>query len=72
MRTSLDTSKTMRHIGITLGDQAGVGPEVVQAALDSKVWPQDVTFRIIGERVDATLGKPDLVTAQASLDALEQ
>jgi len=62
----------MRHIGITLGDQAGVGPEVVQAALDSKVWPEDVTFHIIGERVNAIPGKPDLVTAQASLDALEQ
>ncbi len=62
----------MRHIGITLGDQAGVGPEVVQAALDSKVWPEDVSFHIIGERVNATPGKPDLVTAQASLDALEQ
>lgn len=61
----------MKKIGITLGDQAGVGPQVIEKALAAKQWGGDVEFILIGERVDATLGKPDLITAQASLRALE-
>lgn len=65
-----------KTIGITLGDQAGVGPEVVKAALNDprfKQWvSDDIKIRIIGETVAATPGQPDMVTAQASLDALNE
>lgn len=54
-----------------MGDQAGVGPEIVERALNEGVWPDDVIFRIIGEKVPAVLGQPSRVTAQAALDALE-
>ena len=59
-------------IGITLGDQAGIGPEVVHAALRAKNWDEQAHLILIGETVPATLGKPDLTTATASLKALEQ
>jgi 4-hydroxythreonine-4-phosphate dehydrogenase len=66
----------LKTIGITLGDQAGIGPEIVRAALAdprlAECFPCDVNFRIIGERIDATPGKPDIASAQAALDALEE
>lgn len=61
----------MKTIGITLGDQAGVGPEVVELALREGNWPADREFRIIGEKVTAVPGQPTRATAQAALDALE-
>ena len=66
----------MKTIGITLGDQAGIGPEIVAAALaDHRLaewFPDNVKFRIIGEKIDATPGKPDIASAQAALDDLEE
>ena len=66
----------MKTIGITLGDQAGIGPEIVAASLaDPRLvqwFPSDVEFRIIGERINATPGQPDIASSQAALDALEE
>ncbi|MGJ8655620.1 MAG: 4-hydroxythreonine-4-phosphate dehydrogenase PdxA [Akkermansiaceae bacterium] len=66
----------MKKIGITLGDQAGIGPEIVAAALSdprlAEWFPGDVEFRIVGERINAVLGQPDIASAQAALDALEE
>lgn len=63
----------MKTIGITLGDQAGIGPEIVKAALSDVDCPQGVEYRIIGEQLeDDNSGKPSLITAQAALDALEE
>ena len=59
-------------IGITLGDQAGIGPEVVAAALASGMLSDDVQYRIIGKDIGAELGKPTAKTGQAALDALEE
>ena len=59
-------------IGITRGDQAGIGPEVVAAALASGELSSACSYQIIGEQVDAVLGKPDATTARAALDGLEQ
>jgi len=59
-------------IGITLGDQAGIGPEVVAAALTSGQVPEDCEYRIIGEKIDAVAGQPTKASAQSALDALEQ
>lgn len=61
-----------KHIGITLGDQAGIGPEIVYAALEAGNWPADVTFDIIGRPVEATPGEPTWETATAALEALEE
>lgn len=61
-----------RTIGITLGDQAGIGPEVVDAALASGQLPDGVDFRVIGQRVEMVPGEPTVETAQAALDALEE
>ena len=66
------SEKKRASIGITRGDQAGIGPEVVAAALASGQLPQGVDYQLIGEEVEVTPGKPTQASAQAALDALEQ
>src|SRR4051794_5279041 len=60
------------RIGITLGDQAGIGPEVVRAALASGRLPTDAEYRIIGPTIDCSLGQPTTKTAEAAFAALEE
>ena len=62
----------MKTIGITLGDQAGIGPEVVKAALLSGKLSGDYEYRIIGNEVDVIPGKPTIESARAAWDALEE
>jgi 4-phospho-D-threonate 3-dehydrogenase / 4-phospho-D-erythronate 3-dehydrogenase len=60
-------------IGITLGEAAGIGPEVVHQALrrfSRKALP--VTFRLIGEANSARPGKPTPQSARQALAALEE
>lgn len=61
----------MPAIGITLGDAAGIGPEIVQAALASGKLPAQFEYRIIGERT-GTPGQPTPDTARAAIAALEE
>lgn len=58
-------------IGITLGDPAGVGPEVVQAALDSRRLRDDFSYRLIGEVRGAIPGQPTRESALAAVQGLE-
>ncbi|MBQ4593580.1 MAG: 4-hydroxythreonine-4-phosphate dehydrogenase PdxA [Akkermansia sp.] len=57
-------------IGYTLGDQAGIGPEVVEAALQ-RVSGQ-ARYKLIGKRISCTPGQPTEATAHAALEHLEQ
>jgi len=59
-------------IGITLGDAAGVGPEVIRGALDSGRLDADFSYRLIGNAVGAIPGKPTEQTARDALAALEE
>jgi 4-hydroxythreonine-4-phosphate dehydrogenase len=59
-------------IGITLGDAAGVGPEVIRAALDSGRLDADFSYRLIGNAAGAIPGKPTEASAREALAALEQ
>jgi 4-hydroxythreonine-4-phosphate dehydrogenase len=60
------------RIGITLGDRAGIGPEIVEAALASGRLPKNAEYSIIGQPVACSLGQPTKETARAALDALEE
>ncbi len=62
----------MPVIGITLGDAAGIGPEIVAAALRSGKLDPGFTYRIIGETADAQPGEPTPATALAARAALEK
>ena len=57
-------------IGYTLGDQAGIGPEIMRAALAAMEGEQAV-FRPMGPAIAATPGRPTQETAQAAFDQLE-
>jgi 4-hydroxythreonine-4-phosphate dehydrogenase len=61
----------MLRIGITLGDHAGVGPEVVKAALDSNRLPP-ADYKVIGIPIGDTAGRPSPETARAAATALEE
>jgi 4-hydroxythreonine-4-phosphate dehydrogenase len=61
-----------RVIGITLGDAAGVGPEVVRAALESGRLDGDFTYRVLGNAERVTPGRPTPETARDALAALEE
>src|SRR6266436_6942105 len=60
------------RIGITLGDCAGIGPEIVDLALKSDRVPKSAEYKIIGQYPDCALGKPTLETARAAAAALEE
>jgi len=59
-------------IGITLGDCAGIGPEIVDLALKSGRLPDSAEYKIIGKYPDCSLGKPTVETARAAAAALEE
>ena len=60
------------QIGITLGDAAGIGPEIVDAALKSGALPEAAQYRVIGEYPRCTPGEPTPDTARAAAAALEE
>src|SRR5919109_2815504 len=60
------------RIGITLGDCAGIGPEIVHLALKSRGVARSADYRIIGKYPKCSLGQPTTETAQAAATALEE
>jgi 4-hydroxythreonine-4-phosphate dehydrogenase len=60
------------RIGITLGDCAGIGPEIVEVALKSGRLSRAADYQIVGDYPLCSLGKPTAETARAAAAALEQ
>ena len=58
-------------IGITPGDTAGIGPEIIRLALDSGKLDPHFSYRVIGELPVRPAAEPSPQTARAALDALE-
>ena len=61
-----------KRIGITLGDCAGIGPEIVNAALKSGFLKEDAEYNIVGRYPACSLGSPTPATARAAAAALEE
>src|SRR3989442_4220847 len=61
-----------RRIGITLGDCAGIGPEIVDLALKSKRVPDSADYVVIGRQPSCKPGNPTIETAHAAAAALEE
>jgi len=60
------------RVGITLGDQAGIGPEIVRSALGSGRLPADAQYSVIGQAIPCSAGEPTAETARAAANALEE
>src|SRR5438874_4877360 len=67
----MSASKKLR-LGITLGDCAGIGPEIVDLALKSGLLSDSAGHKVIGKYPDCSLGKPTIETAHAAAAALEE
>lgn len=60
-----------KRIGITLGDPAGIGPEIVRRALASGKLPE-AEYRVLGETEGHSLGQATPASARAAQAALEE
>src|SRR5947199_217060 len=58
------------RIGITLGDPAGIGPEIVRSALESGKLASDIDYNVIGQVGAVVAGTPsrDFVRVGRLLD----
>ena len=65
-------STTKSRIGITLGDCAGIGPEIVDLALKSGRVPDSAEYVVIGRQPNCHPGEPTIETARAAAAALEE
>src|SRR5881392_3914385 len=63
---------TKPRIGITLGDCAGIGPEIADLALKSGRVPDSVEYVVIGRQPGCKPGAPTVKTARAAAVALEE
>jgi 4-hydroxythreonine-4-phosphate dehydrogenase len=63
---------TKVRIGITLGDCAGIGPEIVDLALKSGRIPNSAECVVIGRQPNCEPGDPTVETARAAAAALEE
>jgi 4-hydroxythreonine-4-phosphate dehydrogenase len=60
------------RIGITLGDCAGIGPEIVDLALNSNRITRTAECKVIGKYSGSRPGNPTAETARAAATALEE
>jgi 4-hydroxythreonine-4-phosphate dehydrogenase len=60
------------RIGITLGDPAGIGPEIIDKALASPELRSRAELQIIGQRGGVQPGSPNSHSANAALAAMEE
>ena len=59
-------------IGIPVGEPTGIGPEVVRKAIASGRLPARCSYRILGSDQGFSPGKPDLSSARAAWEWLEE
>ena len=68
----MSTSTPKRRIGITLGDCAGIGPEIVELALRSGRIPDSTEYVVLGRQPNCKPSEPTNETARAAAAALEE
>ena len=68
----MGTSLMKPRIGITLGDCAGIGPEIVELALKSRRISDSPEYVVIGRQPNCKSGEPTPETGRAAAAALEE
>ena len=71
-KATVRQGSTKVRIGITLGDCAGIGPEIVDLALKSGRIPDSAEFVVIGRQPNCKPGQPTTETSTAAAAALEE
>jgi 4-hydroxythreonine-4-phosphate dehydrogenase len=59
-------------LGLTPGDPAGIGPELIERCLADRELPANCDYRVIGSTTGHTPGRPSAASARAAWDALEE
>jgi 4-hydroxythreonine-4-phosphate dehydrogenase len=59
-------------LGLTPGDPAGVGPELIARCLADPEIPRGIEYRLIGRHTGFTAGQPSSESARAAWDAMEE
>ena len=59
-------------IGITIGDAAGVGPEIIHEAVNSGLVPGHVRYRVIGDTTGIVAGQPGAESARRGWEAMKE
>ena len=70
MRISSRGAKKTAVLGITMGDPAGVGPELVREVV--RRMGRSYQLRLIGESVGVRVGRPTLKGARMAMEALQE
>src|SRR5205807_4817946 len=60
------------RIGITLGDPAGIGPEIVRSALESGKLASGIDYQVIGQVGPMVVGAPSPDSARKAFAAMEE
>src|SRR6201993_5474601 len=68
----MSRSRKRPRIGITQGDCAGIGPEIVKLALKSGRVPDSTEYVVLGRQPNCKSGEPTPETAHAAAAALEE
>jgi 4-hydroxythreonine-4-phosphate dehydrogenase len=68
----MSTSTPKPRVGITPGDCAGIGPEIIELALKSGRVPDSTEYVILGRQPNCKPGEPTQETARAAAAALEE
>src|SRR5215470_16774719 len=68
----MSRSRKRPRIGITQGDCAGIGPEIVELALKSGRVRDSAEYVVLGRQPNCKSGEPTPETARAAAAALEE
>jgi 4-hydroxythreonine-4-phosphate dehydrogenase len=68
----MNRSRKRPRVGITRGDCAGIGPEIIELALRSGRVPDSTEYVVLGGQPKCKSGEPTLETACAAAAALEE
>jgi 4-phospho-D-threonate 3-dehydrogenase / 4-phospho-D-erythronate 3-dehydrogenase len=71
-RITKSTPRLMPIIGITIGEPAGIGPEVIRKALHSGKLPKGFRYEVIGNGTGVLPGRMTRKSAKLALGALEE
>lgn len=72
LRQSLLSVPARPVLGLTVGDPAGLGPELIGRCLSDAELPAGCEFRVIGATDGHTAGRPTAASARAAWAALEE